>query len=68
MRAGTTRRVVGRAVVVALLGLGGALVASQAASASDFSWDDFSWDSAPTSTVSVSGDQAIATASDFSWD
>jgi hypothetical protein len=64
MRARTTGRVVGRAVAVALLGLGLSAAVSTAAHASDWTWQ-----SVPTDAVTDAGTDGAAPASinDWTW-
>jgi hypothetical protein len=79
MRAGRHRRTIGRAIAIALVGLGVTVAGIQAANA-DWTWDSPSVDSpsvdspspasdaAPDGTWGTVVEKAASTASDWTWD
>lgn len=76
MRAGRHRRTIGRAIAIALVGLGVTVAGIQAANA-DWEWDSTPVDSTAPATGAVPGtngawgtviEKAALTASDWEWD
>jgi hypothetical protein len=70
MRTGRIGRTIGRAAVVALLGVGVSVAGGHAAYA-DFSWDGVPAGGGQTGSSSVTVDHptdSVSTANDFSWD